>query len=81
MSNKMDKFQQIAILNRPCNCNAPIAFTCVDVDEKVKTTIYSIDDNFNTSTLYSEEYEDGDAFCLLCTKCGIDWSGYNLIFD
>ena len=77
----MYRFKHVALNNRPCSCKAPIALTCIDTDDSVKIILYTVDDDLNTSIIYHEESEDSDDLTLRCTKCGVDWSGYNPLFE
>lgn len=80
----MDKYQEACTLNRPCDCNAPIAFTgVVDNDGTVATTLYGIDSDLITTTLYESGHnrKDMDDLNLICIKCGASWVSFNPLFD
>ena len=61
---------------RPCDCFAPIAYTCVDENDKVRTTLYYVDEDMQSSILYSnvQGMIDSDDLRLACVHCHADWS-------
>ena len=73
----------------PCNCHAPIAYTCTyqttlsDDDIAVGTTLFSIDiDNDTITELYNDipHGADTDDLNMICTKCGKSWVPFNPLF-
>lgn len=80
-----NKFKMACVVARPCNCNAPIAFTSLnddDDDGAINLILYAIDADLNTSILWETgRFDDYDNLNLICTKCGVSWALFNPLFD
>lgn len=68
-------------MNRPCTCMAPIAYNCEDENYKERTQLYTVDEELNSSMIFDgmKGIVDSDNLSLLCTRCGTDWTGWNII--
>lgn len=78
--DNQDKYKEVCMVARPCLCNAPIAYSGVNYDGDVRTTLYSIDDYMETKEVYREEYEYLVDIGLRCTRCGKDWTPFDPLF-
>lgn len=81
----MKSFREIAMINRPCDCNAPVVMTWMEYGNRDETLIgydvYEVDEGLNTKLVYKGKHRDSfDGLKLTCSRCGCDWSGYNPLF-
>jgi hypothetical protein len=81
-----DKFKMACRVARPCDCNAPIAYTSTNGDDtntpaNHNITLYTIDDDLNITQLFDNgTHLDCDDLNLICTKCGVSWVPFNPLF-
>ena len=79
MENENNVTEKSATEKRPCGCMAPIAFTCVDENDTVRTTLYHVNENMESSVIFSNTpgMFDADDYNLICVKCGTSWVDVN----
>jgi hypothetical protein len=55
----------------PCDCGAPYAETCVDIDGTIKVRLHRVNiDGSDNRTIFFETSYDGDDLGMVCTRCG-----------
>jgi hypothetical protein len=76
---KHDAMLQTLQMNRPCDCDAPIAFNCTDENEKERTQLYMLDSEMNSTIIFDgmKGIIDSDNLSLVCTRCGADWTTWH----
>lgn len=85
MDITFDKYKTTCLINQPCDCNAPIAYTCIlpEYNDEVGTELFTINLRSGVSeSIYSNipKGADQDDLGLRCTKCGTDWTSFNPLF-
>ena len=85
-----DMMQSALMVAAPCDCNAPIAYTCGywtqdtpegQIEQGVELFVISLQDLEVTSIFNNvPEGAERDDLNLICTKCGKSWAPFNPLF-
>ena len=78
---KPDDMLQTLQMNRPCDCMAPIAYNCTDENDEERTQLYKVDKDLRSVNIFDgmKGIIDSDNLSLMCTRCGKDWTSWNII--
>ena len=74
----------------PCNCKAPIAYTCMVLEgttekpiDRVGTTLFRVNIDEDVIEVLYDDIPHGaetDDLNMICTKCGVSWVPFNPLF-